>query len=766
MSRRACVRRGLFALVLCAGAAGAADFTRLGALPDPNTFGSAAHAVTLDGRTVAGESTVSTTFPSSGRAVFWRNDVGPSTVSPVPGSSAFTRLSSDGSAAVGISRSGSTAAEGFAFYWSQFTGTVVPGLPAGYVNSNASAISADGVTIVGSVYTVDAFGNVTSRQAARGSRNEGMFFGGLGYLPGAGNASSSASAVSADGAVIVGASTSASSDQEAFRWTSATGMVGLGFLPGGTGSAASAVSADGLVVAGSVSYAFDPSRQSAFRWTEATGMIDLGTLPGAVGASASAMTPDGRFIVGQSGFDTFRWSEATGMVAVPRPTDAMGTTPVGISDDGAVILGRSFYADGHTDEFVWTELDGTRTLREILAASGVDVSGWQSLNAEALSGNGNAIVGSGRNPDGLPEAWVMRLQGNRAPTAVIGYSPQFPLKRQAISFWGTGSTDPDGDEIVDFRWDFGDGTTATGPVVSHAYPDALNYTVTLIVSDGKLDSARASVVVAVGDQMPVARAGGPYSGAKNAPIRFDGTGSTDGDGDPLTYAWDFGDGTSAAGATPSHAYARSGSYTVTLVVNDGSVNSLPSRATVTVSNTAPVAALTGPASGFKLTALTFDGSGSIDANGDALSYRWTFGDGTSATTTAPTTTHAYAAVGTYSLTLVVDDGETISAPATVGVSIQSRPPVANAGPDQTVLQRTTVVLNGNASSDPDGTIVGAGWTQVAGPAVTLSGATTLTPSFVAPRIFVAATTLTFELTVTDSDGLSASDRVDVIVTRK
>ena len=118
------------------------------------------------------------------------------------------------------------------------------------------------------------------------------------------------------------------------------------------------------------------------------------------------------------------------------------------------------------------------------------------------------------------------------------------------------------------------------------------------------------------------------------------------------------------------------------------------------------------------------------------------------------------------MTLTVNDGEASSAPATANVAIQSRPPVANAGPDQTVTQRTAVALNGATSNDPDGTIAGVRWVQVAGPAVTLSGSTTLSPIFEAPRVQQTSITLAFELTVTDNDGVSSSDRVNVNVTRK
>jgi len=757
----------LLVIALCAGsAAHAADFTPLGALPDPNTFGSAAYAVSADGRTIAGDSVQMWLGLGRRQPVRWRNDVGPMSLGGIPtdfGSSA-TALSADGSAAIGFAQTGQPGA-GFAFYWSEITGVVVPGHPAGYVNSTASAISADGGTMVGSLYRVDPFGTTSDWQAARASRAEGFGFGGLGYLPGGSNPSSMANAVSADGSVIVGMSTSASSEQEGFRWTIATGMAGLGFLPGGTWSAASFVSGDGQVIVGSVGFSWDPMRHAAFRWTEAAGMTDLGFLPGALVTRAQAMSRDGRFVVGQSGSEAFRWSEAGGIVGLGHLPGDQESAAIAVSDDGAVVLGRSFI-NGNFEYFVWTQADGLRSLRDLLAGSGVDITGWGNLQAAALSSDGNTIVGQAANPAGALEAWAIRMQGNRAPSASIGYSPQFPPKRTPISFWGTGSTDPDGDEIVNFRWDFGDGTTAVGPLVSHTYAEALNYTVTLVVSDGKVDSAPVTMVVAVFDQAPVANAGGPYSGAKNAAIRFDATASSDRDGDPLTYFWNFGDGTTGTGPTPTHAYARSGVYTVSLVVNDGSVDSTPpARAQVTVTNTAPVALLSGPASAFKLTALTWNGAASSDANGDTLSYGWNFGDGSSATTTTPSTTHGYASVGTYRVTLTVNDGETTSSPATLDVAIQSRPPVANAGPDQSVVQRTTVRLDGSGSTDPDGTIAGVRWVQVAGPAVTLSGSTTLSPTFVAPRVSTT-TTLSFELTVTDSDNVSSSDRVNVSVARK
>ncbi|HWN82487.1 MAG TPA: PKD domain-containing protein, partial [Candidatus Udaeobacter sp.] len=68
---------------------------------------------------------------------------------------------------------------------------------------------------------------------------------------------------------------------------------------------------------------------------------------------------------------------------------------------------------------------------------------------------------------------------------------------------------------------------------------------------------------------PVAVAGGPYCGAPLVPVAFDGSGSSDANGDSLNYQWSFGDGASATGATPTHTYASPGSYPVILTVSDG-----------------------------------------------------------------------------------------------------------------------------------------------------------------------------------------------------
>ena len=110
------------------------------------------------------------------------------------------------------------------------------------------------------------------------------------------------------------------------------------------------------------------------------------------------------------------------------------------------------------------------------------------------------------------------------------------------------------------------------------------YPVTVQATNGTLYDQRSfTVTVNSVCRLPLANAGGPYSGQIAFPVDFDGTSSSDPDGNLTSFTWDFGDGTSGSGATASHTYVATGTYTVVLTVQNGCGLTDSDQTTATIS---------------------------------------------------------------------------------------------------------------------------------------------------------------------------------------
>ncbi|HYE07817.1 MAG TPA: PKD domain-containing protein, partial [Planctomycetota bacterium] len=231
---------------------------------------------------------------------------------------------------------------------------------------------------------------------------------------------------------------------------------------------------------------------------------------------------------------------------------------------------------------------------------------------------------------------------NQEPVARIIADPTVGAAPLAVSFGGGSSSDADG-AIVAYAWEFGDGATAAGRGVTHAY-GAGDWTATLTVTDD--DGASHATAIAIsawstpGDQAPTARlSASTTSGVAPLAVSFDGTASSDADGWIAWHHWDFGDGGSASGAYASHAYASPGTYVATLTVWDDDGASASAATTITVTPGGQVgdgtglsgayfhdAALSEPALTRSDARVDFDwGGGSPDGSidGDTFSARWT-----------------------------------------------------------------------------------------------------------------------------------------------
>jgi PKD repeat protein len=284
-----------------------------------------------------------------------------------------------------------------------------------------------------------------------------------------------------------------------------------------------------------------------------------------------------------------------------------------------------------------------------------------------------------------------------------------------VIFDSTGSSDPDG-TIVSYLWDFGDGFTGTGPMPGHAYAADGTYVITLSVTDdaGDMGMDQTTATISLANQAPVANANGPYTGTEGIAVSFDATGSTDLDGSIVAYDWDFGDGASGTGATPSHIYATASTYDVTLVVtdNEGATGTDATIATIGVGNLPPVANAGGPYSGIVDIAVDFDGSASSDPDGSIVAYDWDFGDGTILMDAGANPSHTYNAVGTYNVTLTVTDDLGVSDSSAATTTIEVAPnllPTADAGGPYSGTEGVAVSFDGSGSSDTDGSIVSYAW---------------------------------------------------------
>ena len=157
---------------------------------------------------------------------------------------------------------------------------------------------------------------------------------------------------------------------------------------------------------------------------------------------------------------------------------------------------------------------------------------------------------------------------------------------------------------------------------------------------------------------PVANAGPDQTVGVGEEVTFDGSGSYAKKGTLVSYEWVFGDGGTGSGMITTHTYSSAGTYTAALTVTDSGGKSDTDTAIITVTsggNTPPIADAGPDQAVDDGQEVTFDGSGSYDADGTITSYDWDFGDGDNAA--GMIVTHTYSSAGTYTATLTVtDDG--------------------------------------------------------------------------------------------------------------
>lgn len=380
---------------------------------------------------------------------------------------------------------------------------------------------------------------------------------------------------------------------------------------------------------------------------------------------------------------------------------------------------------------------------------------------------------------------------NASPVADAG--PDQTVNEQVlVTLDGSASSDSDG-SIIDYSWlqiagvpVSLDHQSTVSPVFTRpdtSVIETLRFELTVTDDDGDFAVDTVDIILAVNaspvvNAAPVANAGVDQTIDEQVLVTLNGSASNDSDGSIVSYSWSQIAGTQVALSDdsvvnptfsgPNIAITETLSFKLTVTDNHAETASSSVNITLTA-NAAPTANAGINQVVDEQLLVTLDGSASNDSDGSISTYSWSQTAGVAVTlsgdsTVSPTFTGPNInTTGTLSFELTVTDNDGDTASATVDIILQANTaPTANAGIDQTVKKQLQVTLNGSASSDSDGLIASYSWSQLAGTSVTLSDASSASPTFAGPDISVTET-LSFELTVIDNDGDASMDTVAIVI---
>lgn len=297
---------------------------------------------------------------------------------------------------------------------------------------------------------------------------------------------------------------------------------------------------------------------------------------------------------------------------------------------------------------------------------------------------------------------------------VVDFScPEKVCANTNIQLDGSSTTDDTPGNLT-YKWDLGDGTSATGVNTSKVYKTGGKYKVKLLVDDGagtvcSLGIKEKTIIV---NSAPTVNAGAdinrclPMSQEYKVALSADGK---DPDGDNLKYTWDFGDGSTAAGKSVTHTYAKGGNYVAKVTVDDeaGSACSIAADDLNITLNKQPFADAGPDQYTCVGTEVIFSGEGSSSEGNP--SYVWDFGDGEKAE--GVKVSHVYKKGGRHQVKLAVDNGNgaNCSKAEDMAIVVANTKPSAGLASVQKTSIGKQVILDASGSTDPDGDILKYAW---------------------------------------------------------
>ncbi|GAB4091611.1 PKD domain-containing protein [Flaviaesturariibacter terrae] len=331
------------------------------------------------------------------------------------------------------------------------------------------------------------------------------------------------------------------------------------------------------------------------------------------------------------------------------------------------------------------------------------------------------------------------VNASSRPTAAFSATPLNVCALNPVQFTnGTSNSTP----ATTYQWNFGDGGTSSQFNPNYAYSDTGTFTVTLIATNGFChDTSIRNNLIRV--LPPIAR----FTWAGTCADKFTKTFTDRSVVDPLmplTYDWDFGDGSAHSNLqNPAHTFAASGTYTVTLTVTNGTCSHTVQHP---VRVTGLTAAFTSSSTtNCKGTPFTFTATGLNPA--DVAGWVWDFGDGTTDNTPG-STTHAYSSSNTYTVTLNVTDINGCT--DAVSHTVQATGPFA----DFTPIVTTACLQPGGTNVTFTSTSTGDGISPIAKTIWNFGDGSNLDSAGINPvnHVYTATGTYNVEIQVRDANG--------------
>lgn len=294
----------------------------------------------------------------------------------------------------------------------------------------------------------------------------------------------------------------------------------------------------------------------------------------------------------------------------------------------------------------------------------------------------------------------------------------------------------------EWSWSFGDGATSTLQNPSHTYTTPGTYTIMLTVHNlqtGCSHTRTGQVIVA--DEAASFTASQTELCAKSAVTL---TATQRYPGGITNYAWSFGDGATATGNPVNHVYQASGNYSIQLIITDAAGCKDTALLQNHIRVNGPVANFNAALPGSCLnTAVQFNDLSTTDGINAITEWTWSYGDGNTQTLTAPPFSHAYAASGSYHVSLTVKDAAGCSSSITKQNHLIISTPVAAFKSADTLSCPGSGVVFSNQSTGPNLTYA---WDFGDGQTSTVA-----TPA----HVYTATGTYTVKLRITDRYGCTS-----------